>query len=730
MLISDKQQLFIKRTILSLMLLILYCGSLRASELNVGQEIGALPVSPEPPRFNASSFLPTDFTDIPSQVVAADFNLDGKIDLAVKTRYNVQIFLGKGNGSFLPFRKYSLKDRNSAIAVGDLNNDGIPDLIVTNSVPGCAYCQIRILLGNGDGRFHAGAAISVGDQINGIAIADLNGDGNFDLVLAMAHAEHLRGRVGVLLGQGDGTFGDLSTYFVNSAANSVVVDDFNRDGVPDIVCANGYGLHILYGNGDGTFQSPVALSQTPGEQVGTADFNGDGLPDLVTQNKTGVTVLLNEGGGQFRPRVSKSAGILGNFALCDFNGDGIIDLVMADSRNGLGIMFGNGDGTFRAPTSFYADSSGGNLIALDLNGDHKMDVVQVSVGILGNQSGLRLLFGNGGGGLHAPHEFPTGGYDALITTGDFNNDGKIDVATFDFNNRFVGTCSVVLGNGNGTFGAPLTLPISTGVAIAAGDFNGDGKLDLIVLGGSQSGDLLFLGLGNGDGTFQPIRNVGSGLFQTVAMTLADFNHDGKLDIAVAGSQGISVLLGNGDGSFQQPVIYSVNLPNSLVSADFNGDGIPDLAVAGSSSVDVLINNGDGTFGPATAISDSGGISIVAADFNGDGAQDLAFVSNSIVVMLGAGNGSFGSPIVTLSAVSGLAVADFNGDGIVDIAGFRLGEVSVLSGVGDGTFTSAANLEDLAPSSIAPAVLGNNVLPDLLVGTTQGTSLAVVLNSGS
>ena len=240
-------------------------------------------------------------------------------------------------------------------------------------------------------------------------------------------------------------------------------------------------------------------------------------------------------------------------------------------------------------------------------------------------------------------------------------------------------------------------PLLPGAVVAA-DFNGDHKIDLAVatMGGFPN-DQVVIYLNNGDGTFQPPKSfaVGTAVF---AMIAGDFNGDGKIDLITGQteSKDLSVLMGNGDGTFQKAVSYPAGgAVGGLVAADFNGDGKLDIAVANQSpgSLSILLGHGDGTFGAASTQSlGMALVGITAADFNGDGKLDLAIADNNSTVwlLLGAGDGTFGTPqsIPLAGTLVGIASADFNGDKHADLAVANLNAASVyvLLGKGDGTFS--------------------------------------------
>ncbi len=372
----------------------------------------------------------------------------------------------------------------------------------------------------------------------------------------------------------------------------------------------------------------------------------------------------------------------------------------------------------------------------DFNGDGKPDLAVANQ----NSNTVTILLGNGDGTFTQAPGSPitVGSAPDGIAVGDFNGDGKLDLAVA---NEGSNTVTILLGNGDGTFTQAPSSPIAVGTgpqAIAAGDFNADGKLDLAVADGANGlNSHVTILLGNGDGTFtqapgSPIA-VGTG---PDALAVGDFNGDGKLDLAVANavSSNVTILLGNGDGTFTQapgsPI--SVDLgPDGIVAGDFNGDGKLDLAVAASgiSHVDILLGNGDGTFTPAPGSPVTVGLApaaITAADFNGDGKLDLATASrdnDAVTLLLGNGDGTFstlaGTAIgaTTGGAPSSLIAGDFNGLG-------RLG-LATANEVGTGGNSVSILLQapavTLSASSLSYA--------DQVVNTTSSAQSVTVTNSG-
>jgi hypothetical protein len=538
----------------------------RGNETSAVSPLHALPVAAAPamqmmsgcasPSFTA----PTNFGagDAPESVAMGDFNLDGKPDLATAnfSSNNVTILLGNGSGGFTQpaGSPVGAGDGPSSVAVGDFNLDGKPDLAVANGFSN----NVTILLGNGSGSFTqpAGSPVGAGNGAISVAVGDFNFDGKPDLAVANNISDNVTIRLNTCDAQPCSGIAFAppadAPASAGNAPESVAMGDFNLDGKLDLATAgvDDNKLTILLGNAAGGFTqaagSPISVGSVP-VSVAVGDFNLDGKPDLAVANNSSanVTILLGNGAGGFAPAAGSPVGVgfgPAGLAVGDFNRDGQTDLAVANiGDDDVTVLLGNGSGGFT------------------------------------QAAGSPVSVGNG----------PVG-----LAMGDFNLDGKLDLAAA---NSFSANVTILLGNGSGGFTQAAGSPLSAGTApysVAVSDFNLDGKPDLAAA--NLLSDNVTILLGNGSGAFtQPAGSpIGVGDFPT-ALAGGDFNLDGKPDLAVSNSNSdnVTILLGNGSGGFTKPAGAPVGVgdgPNDLAVGDFNRDGKPDFATANEASNNVTI----------------------------------------------------------------------------------------------------------------------------------------------
>jgi hypothetical protein len=371
--------------------------------------------------------------------------------------------------------------------------------------------------------------------------------------------------------------------------------------------------------------SVVALNPGPGGGSSNVDFFQSTTPSSGVVFKTSTV-----DGGQDTPGV----------VVADLNGDGKLDMVTVIS-NQIGVRLGNGDGTFQTEVHYAtAVTQVGGPVLADFNGDGKLDVAVVCYKV------VSVLLGNGDGTFRPHVDFPidvfptSGAFTAnQVAAADFNGDGKLDLAV-GYQVVESNAVSILIGNGDGTFQPPVDYPTGNEPdAIGVADLNHDGKLDIVTANwGDFGGTTVSVLLGNGDGTFQPQVQYSTAM-GPVNLQVADFNGDGNVDLAVICPCGngstcsslgvVSILLGRGDGTFQSRVDYPVypldGFPGNVSVGDYNGDGKLDLLVtiANTGQVSLLLGNGDGTFGAGKLYgpTQANPVSVAPGDFNGDGALD-------------------------------------------------------------------------------------------------------------
>jgi len=488
--------------------------------------------------------------------------------------------------------------------------------------------------------------------------------------------------------------------------------------------------------------------------VAAGDFNGDGMPDIVVANYGSgtISILLGSKSGAFGAASSFAVGTTPySISVGDFNEDGQLDIAVANNGSGdVSILLGNGTGIFAPAVNYSVGSNPSIIITGDFNGDAISDLAVANSG----SNTISILLGNGDGTFQTAINCPVGTTPLSLVSGYFNDDGNVDLAVANYTE---GSVSILKGNGNGSFQSAIDYFVGAGPhSITAGDFDGDGKVDLVTANyGSNNVSML---KGNGDGSFQAAVNYATGL-NPFSVISGDFDGDGILDIAVAnyGSSNISILTGDGLGGFAPEDDYPVPVgsgPYALVTADFNIDGKPDLAVAAGDGATISVMLNTTVFLPAmNYVAGVGPWAIVNADFNGDGNLDVAVVNldgNNVTVMMGDGNGIFSAATATDYPVGiapiAIVAGDFTGDGKPDLAVANYGEnsVSILKNNGDGTFVSLANYPvgnlprgiatgdlngdgklDLVLSNSGSDSFGHNTSVSFLQGNGDGTFLAAV-----
>jgi FG-GAP-like repeat len=627
--------------------------------------------------------------------------------------------------------------------------------------------SLYVYLSNGNGTFAAGVPYNLSLASNEYAVCvvlgDVNADGNMDVTVITQGGSTGAGRIIVFLGKGDGTLQtppltSPGAYADGDFQVSAVEGTFNGGNFPDLVidaaqticnptCEPTYSIALLVGNGDGTFKAPTVALPGVNGVLAVADFNGDGNLDLAVEaDPTVAEVYLGNGAGAFSNSSSYILSLPGypgilspsSMAVADFNLDGKPDIAAGNA-----VLLGNGNGTFQGIQLGIVPDTAGSIAIGDFENNGIPDVAMLSNQEIGTQYfyNVYILSNNGGGLLSLINTYQLQAPGSGIVAADLNGDGNLDlVVTSTDSTTQNWSYSVLLGNGNGSFQSPVVYAQSvegnSSIAPIVADFNNDGKPDFAVQAGNQTVAVL---LGNGNGTFaNPVYYFDGGAASIMA---ADFSGDGNLDIAAGSSGQTAILYGNGNGTFQ-PAIFPPSLNNfeARFTADFNNDGKPDLF----SGTQVALGNGDGTFTLQTPISCPPGESCgtyTIGDLNGDGILDVLSMwgvdqyPEGAGVFLGNGNGTFG-PLIPISGYLGSyspLIMDMNADGKADIVFPR--QVSYyslsllgVSGVGVLLNTTASSFVVLAsPLSPATVTPGNSATSTLTIKPAFGFNSTVTLS---
>jgi len=637
-----------------------------------------------------------------NDVTVGDFNEDGKPDLAIaiaNAGAPVVIMLGNGDGTFQPGTPQSVAGVVWEVSTGKFTATGHVDLLMRFED------GVYVARGLGDGTFLPGELIwqepdtiiaitppgHIANGLSDLAVGDFNHDGNLDIAI-----DSFGSRVDILLGTGTGAFvpAPIPTYLTTAnqtgfGGGMIEAADLRGSGNIDLVMSTGYAATgvIMYGNGDGTFETPVIypLPEYDDAVVAVADFNRDGKPDIVfgseggssSQDPNFITVMLNKQGG-FDPPPSQ-------FVVTS-------PADQAQAENPIGIALGDlsGDGKLDLVVTLWGGNFGPIIDGKIPNPPH----VNPNTQQVTTQGSIAVLLGNGDGSFAEPHYYLVGTRPLAAKIVDLTGDGKKDIAVA---NVITNTISLLKGNGDGTFQTAIDLPSGKGPnTLAIADVNGDGKPDLISTNNGDSTAAVYMNQSTpGNINFAAAVTYPVGLYPSAVVT-RDFNGDGKIDIVVLNNGDvfnigspttINVLLNNGDGTFtvQPPqVVWNFNSGDALAVGDFSGTGRLDLAVANFSfnQLRILRGNGDGTFTPAESYGiGEGAEDIKAVDLNGDGVLDLVTCNlndDTITVLTGKGDGTFVPAVDTTSDrpvpygtspfgyPTFIDLGDLNGDGKPDL----------------------------------------------------------------
>jgi hypothetical protein len=598
--------------------------------------------------------------------VFCDLNRDGKADFVLYSGTGLTVALGHGDGTFGPSINVpgdpSLT--GGQIFAGDIDGDGWID--VATGPPG----HLVIWRNHQDGTLEPYVTRDVGLTVT--ALQDLDGDGRLDLGGSQLDGTSTL-RIAVAKGLGDGTFG---ASVLSAPGTPVAFGDADGDGLVDaLVGPSGGPTSVCYGNGPDSFADAQVIGSF--EPIAFADLTGDGRDEVVGLDYVDLFVVQVEADRTLGPtETTPEPGVYPIRKVADLNGDGRPDFAgSVDAFNLFSVFLSDGAGGLHSVPEYPTGARPTRVQLADLNRDGNLDVIHTNA--IDGTISVRL--GSGLGHFGGRIDFPAGTTPMALAVGELNRDGLLDVAAAD---SAANDVQVLIGDGAGGLGPPA--PSATGagpVDLTLADLNGDGVLDVVTA--NRTDQSISVLLGKGDGTFGAHSDFPLGM-QPRRVALADLNGDGRLDAVALGTNRIAVLLGNGGGGFGPAALTVVNnatadngIWGALSLRDWNGDGKIDVVAATLKRMTFLPGNGNGTFGPfQETLSLFGATDVAVDDVDRDGKPDLLIASDmansgfnagTLATYFGNGNGTFqwGTGYGADRYPSGVALGDLNGDGSAD-----------------------------------------------------------------
>ncbi|WP_182865476.1 putative Ig domain-containing protein [Rhodopirellula sp. JC639] len=733
--------------------------------------------------------IPNQAYDVSFSVAVNSADLDGDGDLdVIGSQTEHYVFLNNGDGTFAPEVRYTSASgyfKFGAKIIADMNGDSILDFVTQGS-----GSSVQIFIGNGDGTFQQAKSFgtSYNQYSDGLAAGDVNSDGALDVVRSDAGSPQF---LNVFLNDGSGNLLDPQQIsfpnFTSLASPNLV--DINGDGDLDLIAymrfGSGFGsafaVRSAFGDGNGNFSDPVVTVDEALGDVHLIDLNNDSYPDMVWSDNTGtrVGIALNDRLGGFSQVSSVAVGgssgrqSLDDQNFRDIDEDGNLDLIVPQGR-GISVLFGDGSGGFSDRVEYqthagptYNQPVRNNLIVGDFDGDNHFDVLQSDT----YDAEFKVLHGIGGGRFDGPVQQYAAPSILAGETADVDGDGNQDWITINAANSGVGTntllnstplLSISFGDGQGGIASRSDYPIEAANAVAVGDVDDDGDID-VVIDQNRTDVVVFENVGGG--TLQahsPQSTTAS--FAIRSLSIDDLNADGFSDLVVGASSGSSAFYGSTTGLFSASAVpIAAATGNDFarqVVADLDGDGFLDIAspTNSTSGFSVLLSSDDGTLEPSATFFSSGTqISrLTGSDIDGDGDVDLIAIDSSRNAVRGSlwRNDGFGSFVLAfqfdttaLEWSTDLRSADLNNDGFGDIvvsaettdaySGSPPGsDVAVFFSNGDGTLRDPMLMETHGSRSTAETVnaisLGDfngDSAYDLITGSRTYESLSIILNDG-
>ncbi|MFN7955603.1 MAG: FG-GAP-like repeat-containing protein [bacterium] len=588
-----------------------------------------------------------------SQLVTADFDLDQHLDVAALGGSVVHVFGGDGQGGFELLVSVPIPPYAQAIGAADLDGDGYPEIVMTNGAPAVGQMgSLSVLRNDTQGGFVSAPSISTDSAPEGFVLEDVDRDGDADV--ALVHDEYFASTNDLTVFENDGTGSFVRSFDLPMSDHMIGLNstDLNGDGIVDLVAGGSDRTYTFLGYGDGTFLQWDASYRDYAGGFAIADFNLDGRADVWSWGTYGSPVILGDGSGGLASatflQLTWLYGALKDVIPTDLNEDGKVDLVVDVATNDPGyemaILLNDGAGGFTQTWIPVTGSEGlQHLASEDVNGDGHVDIVRNAW--TGTSYALEAFLGDGHGGFSAPARTSLNLTTGLsnIVAGNLNGDGKDDVVV-----SFGPYLQLWLSNGDGTFGSPAVLEnvYADEFALSVARVNGDDFDDIVFKVSSYppfDGDIrVYLGDGLGGFVLSDRIPADGG-----PLGVADLNQDGIPDLLDSDDHVLHVpashrsWFGVGDGTFVGPTVSPyLGVPAGI--SDFDGDGWPDVVGDYSTGIRIAFGDGSGAFTPSEdRYARSDGLSRIA-DINDDGHMDLVEWTywGYLAFYFGDGHGNF------------------------------------------------------------------------------------------
>lgn len=726
--------------------------------------------APAQPPFH---YLPVEFQ--PKAVAVGSFRPGGNLDLVTANsgQGSVSVLLGNGDGTFANGVRYQVGSVPDSVAVADLDHDGNPDIITANYngsfsiIDGTVAFKptISVLLGKGDGTFKDQVTYVVGNGPRSVAVATLG------TATYVATADYNDNTVTLLHFAANGALIDTKSRHVGNGPDSVALADVN--GTLEIVASNAKDdtVSVLFLGKDGSLVPLCDPLEVPGSPEAVAVTVVNSSLEIAAANADRanvnnlVSVFLVGGDGRVSFTADYAVGVDPHaIAFEDFNHDRLLDIVTANDDDSASVLLGTGVGRFAAANTFAIGSIPYGIAVGSFTQSGNLDFATANDG----DATVSIARGRGDGSFVTAPAYSVGTVPFGLKSGDLNHDGNLDAVSV---NVASATVSVALGLGDGNFAPAVSYAVDRNpYAVFLADLNNDGTLD-IVTANRDSGTLSLL-FGRGDGTFLPARSINAG-GHPFSIAVGNFREAADIVTANFDDNSVSLLRGNGDGTFQDPLVMPLPTvkglqvgPQSVALGYFSNDGNLDIATVNSAydnrlgpegpgSVSILLGDGQGSFKQLAPIAVGQGAGSLAAGMAGDGKPVIVttnFEDDTISVIRGGGDGTFSAAVdypvglnpgdestqegpsnVTLGALTGdgnLAIVTANSGFYPGYTFFGDGSVSVLLwDSATGSFAPAVTLRGgVGPESVQVGDFNNDGHGDIVAANAGDNTLSVFLGA--